>query len=179
MTANEMTDNEIIKEFEKEIKYVKENEKYDYFNPIVDIDLCEEVLNIMKLQNAIIEKSEKVEQFADKTIETANAEIERLNIELQSMRSAANSYKMHYEKAQTEIERLQKNIDGLNIFTKNHIKVIRLQAIKEFVEKFAKALSEFDMSSVGLPDYDRGYEDCMTAIEDTIDSLVKMTEEEE
>ena len=106
-------------------------------------------------------------------------EIERLNIELQSMRSAANSYKMHYEKAQIEIERLQKNIDGLNIFTKNHIKVIRLQAIKEFVEKFAKALSEFDMSSVGLPDYDRGYKDCMTAIEDTIDSLVKMTEEEE
>lgn len=31
-----------------------------------------------------------------------------------------------------EIERLQKNIDGLNIFTTNHMKVIRLQAIKEF-----------------------------------------------
>ena len=34
-----------------------------------------------------------------------------------------------------ENERLQKNIDGLNIFTKNHIKVIRLQVIKEFAEK--------------------------------------------
>lgn len=34
-----------------------------------------------------------------------------------------------------EIERLQKNIDGLNIFIKNHIKVIRLQAIKEFAER--------------------------------------------
>ena len=34
-----------------------------------------------------------------------------------------------------EIERLNKNIDGLNIFTKNHITVIRLQAIKEFAEK--------------------------------------------
>ena len=34
-----------------------------------------------------------------------------------------------------EIERLKKNIDGLNIFTKNHIKVIRLQAIKEFAER--------------------------------------------
>ena len=56
MTANEMTDNEIIKEFEKEIKYVKENEKYNYFNPIVDIDLCEDVLNIMKLQNEKIKK---------------------------------------------------------------------------------------------------------------------------
>ena len=29
-----------------------------------------------------------------------------------------------------EIERLQKNIDGLNIFTTNHIKIIRLQAMK-------------------------------------------------
>ena len=48
--------NEIIKEFEKEIKYVKENEKYDDFNPIVDIDLCENVLNIMKLQNEKIKK---------------------------------------------------------------------------------------------------------------------------
>ena len=34
-----------------------------------------------------------------------------------------------------EIERLQKNIDGLNIFTKNHITVIRSQAIKEFAER--------------------------------------------
>ena len=51
-----MTENEIIKEFEKEIKYVKENEKYDDFNPIVDIDLCENVLNIMKLQNEKIKK---------------------------------------------------------------------------------------------------------------------------
>lgn len=51
-----MTCNEIIKEFEKEIKCVKENEKYDDFNPIVDIDLCEDVLNIMKLQNEKIKK---------------------------------------------------------------------------------------------------------------------------
>ena len=35
-----------------------------------------------------------------------------------------------------EIERLKKNIDGLNIFTTNHMKVIRLQAIKEFAEEF-------------------------------------------
>ena len=34
-----------------------------------------------------------------------------------------------------ENERLKKNIDGLNIFTKNHITVIRLQAIKEFAER--------------------------------------------
>lgn len=40
-----------------------------------------------------------------------------------------------------EIERLKKNIDELNIFTTNHIKVIRLQAIKEFVEKLTNKIS--------------------------------------
>ena len=84
-------------------------------------------------------------------INLQKAEIERLNIELQSMRSAANSYKMHYE-------------------------TVKSETIKEFAERFAKALSEFDMSSVGLPEYDRGYKDCMTAIEDTIDNLVKEME---
>ena len=40
-----------------------------------------------------------------------------------------------------KFERLQKNIDGLNIFTKNHIKVIRLQAIKEFAERLKEIIS--------------------------------------
>ena len=35
-------------------------------------------------------------------INRQKAEIERLNIELQSMRSAANSYKMHYKTAKSE-----------------------------------------------------------------------------
>ena len=35
-------------------------------------------------------------------INRQKAEIERLNIEFQSMRSAANSYKMHYETAKSE-----------------------------------------------------------------------------
>lgn len=35
------------------------NEKYDDFNPIIDIDLCENVLNIMKLQNEKIKKLNK------------------------------------------------------------------------------------------------------------------------
>ena len=39
-----------------------------------------------------------------------------------------------------EIERLQKNIDGLNIFTKNHITVIRLQAIKEFADRLKEEI---------------------------------------
>ncbi|MBS7360326.1 MAG: hypothetical protein KIG53_06960 [Oscillospiraceae bacterium] len=39
------------------------------------------------------------------------------------------------KRLKAENERLQKNIDGLNIFTKNHTKVIRLQAIKEFAKE--------------------------------------------
>ena len=110
MAANEMTDNEIIKFIEHAINSAKGE---DGFKEIY---------------------WEKLEYILD-LINHQKAENERLNIELQSMRSAANSYKMHYEKAQIEIDRLQKNIDGLNIFTTNHMKVIRLQAIKEFAEK--------------------------------------------
>ena len=190
MTANEMTDNEIIKFIEDTINSAKGE---DGFKEIY-WEKLEYILNFINRQKAIIEKSEKVEQFADKTIETANAEIERLNIELQSMRSAANSYKMHYEKAQTEIEKLTLEIEEANEADRESaiqvlkeskenaklfceaINYIKSEAVKEFVKKFVKALSEFDMSSVGLPDYDRGYKDCMTAIEDTIDNIVnKMT----
>ena len=56
-----------------------------------------------------------------------------------------------------EIERLQKNIDGLNIFTTNHIKVIRLQAIKEFADRLKEKLQwdvEFDNRLVFESDID-------------------------
>ena len=139
-----MTCNEIIKEFKKEIKYVKENEKYDDFNPIVDIDLCENVLDIMKLQNEKIKK---------------------LNIKNKELSILINMQEKN-------IKEQQIIIDTLRILNKS----VASEAIKEFAKRFAKALSEFDMSSVGLPDYDRGYKDCMTAIEDTIDNIVnKMT----
>ena len=49
---------------------------------IVDINILKETLDLINRQKAIIEKSEKVEHFADKTIDTANAEIERLEKEL-------------------------------------------------------------------------------------------------
>lgn len=35
-----------------------------------------------------------------------------------------------------EIERLEQNINGIDIVSRNHIKVIRTQAIKEFAEEF-------------------------------------------
>ena len=130
-----MTDNEIRKALERTASWVCDECKFH--GEMCDGDKCEKVV----AENAL------------DLINRQKEEIDRLNIELQSMRSAANSYKTHYETAKSE-------------------------AIIEFAERFAKELSEFDMSSVGLPDYDRGYKDCMTAIEDTIDALVKeMTEE--
>lgn len=121
-----MTDNEIINEFEKEIKYVRENEKYDDFNPIVDIDLCEDILDLINRQKA-------------------------------------------------EIERLKKNIDGLNIFTINHIKVIRLQAMKECLAR-VKNYIKTHCNPYGKPDFDY---DTSIKILNFIDNLVKeMTEVE-
>ena len=40
-------------------------------------------------------------------INRKDAEIEKLNVELVGMRGACKSYKMHYENAQAEIERLR------------------------------------------------------------------------
>ena len=80
-------------------------------------------------------------------------ELENLKVELQSMRGAANSLKMHYEEAQAEIERLQKNIDGLNIFTTNHMKVIRVQAIKEFAKYIIDKSQNGIIQVSDIPDY--------------------------
>lgn len=80
-----------------------------------------------------------------------------------------------------EIERLKEYNETLltaNVDLWNEILVIKSEAIKEFAERGKKTLSEFDMSSVGIPDYDRGYSDCKTAIEDVINDLEEeMTEE--
>ena len=114
-----MTDNEIIKALEccscwESYKSCEDCPENTYDCGCAN-KLEKHSLDLINRQKAIIEKSEKVEHFADKAIETANAEIERLNIELQSMRSAANSYKMHYVTAKSEAikefaERLKENI---------------------------------------------------------------------
>lgn len=59
------------------------------------------------------------------------------------------------EEAKAEIERLKKNMDGLNIFTTNRI---RLQAIKEFAERLKEKLRwniEFNNKFVFESDIDK------------------------
>ena len=68
-------------------------------------------------------------------------DINRLTVELQAMRGAASSYKMHYEKAKAEIERLkEENI----IFSQKRANIFEIisaydrgktEAIKEFAER--------------------------------------------
>ena len=95
-----MTDNEIIKAMQCVIGNDVNCSECAYQKtlpfPSCTRMCAKNALDLINRQKAIIEKSEKVEHFADKAIETANAEIERLNIELQSMRNAANSYKMEF-----------------------------------------------------------------------------------
>ena len=110
-----MTDNEIIKTLEQAIDKYNKNEIF-----VDNIRLDKLSLDIIKRQQA--EYNNLLEQFRildcecerlEKADENQKAEIERLKIENQSLRSAANSYKLHYNEARTEavkelIERLTK-----------------------------------------------------------------------
>lgn len=81
-----MTDNEIIKALECLHKRILKSSFAKYVTET----------EIMGLVNAL------------DLINRQKAEIEKLNVELVGMRSACNSYKMHYDNAQTEIERLKR-----------------------------------------------------------------------
>ena len=107
-----MTDNEIIKFIEHAINSAKGE---DGFKEIY-WEKLEYILNFINRQKAIIEKSEKVEHFADKTIETANAEIERLEKELM--------------KCKLEKEMLYQTVEE-----------IKSEAIKEFAEKLENEIN--------------------------------------
>ena len=77
-----MTDNEIIKALECCAKNAWNcDDNCPFFKKCSKTLMAKSSLNIINRQKA---------------------EVERLNIELQSMRSAANSYKMHYETEKSE-----------------------------------------------------------------------------
>ena len=74
-----MTDNEIIKALESEVKSAEYVDSY-YCNG-VDLTLIKSAIDLINRQKA---------------------EIEELKIENKSLRSAANCYKLHYNEARTE-----------------------------------------------------------------------------
>ena len=114
----EYTDEETIKALECCTNYGKQEDCIgcpirSECNPNV---LEKYALDLIPRQKAIIEKSEKVEHFADKTIETANAEIERLEKELM--------------KCKLEKEMLYQTVEE-----------IKSEAIKEFAEKLENEIN--------------------------------------
>jgi hypothetical protein len=69
-------------------------------------------------------------------IKEKNAEIEKLNVDLVGMRGACESYKMHYDNAQAEIERLRKEtkmtIDSIRKLAVESIESAKSEAYREF-----------------------------------------------
>lgn len=112
------------------------------------------VFYLITRQQAMVEKSEKVEHFADKTIATLQAENERLKVENQSLRGDANSLKMHYEEAKAEIEELRKGfIANADYFASEYDKNIKSEAVKEFaglVKSNKRKLFNYIYSSKGF-----------------------------
>ena len=157
MTDKKLTDGEIIKACNNCLHYEAckgtyysakgdEDILYDFDGEMYANSGCEDFQDkdLINRQKAIIEKSEKVEHFADKAIETANAEIENLKVENQSLRSAANSLKMHYEEARTKIESL-KIFRGYAEKRESDYKTMRdkyLNAKSEAYKEFAERLKE-------------------------------------
>ena len=107
------TDEEIIKALECCANYEKQCIGCPIRSECNPNVLEKYALDLVTRQKAIIEKSEKVEHFADKTIETANAEIERLEKELM--------------KCKLEKEMLYQTVEE-----------IKSEAIKEFAEMLKK-----------------------------------------
>lgn len=173
----EMTDAEIIKALECCIHSASREDCEDlqcpacekqgcYFNNISAEDYPEcliegmsvALIDLINRQQAEIKQLETIERVATKTIEKQSAEIEKLNVELVGMRGACESYKMHYDNAQAEVERYEQLIpnkycvctrvgNGL-IYSESSedydkiIGEISSEAIKEFWKRFDKVLCE-------------------------------------
>lgn len=176
-----MTDNEIKKALEcclvePKTIFLRDNKTGE----ITTLNM-NDIFNLITRQQAIVEKFEKVEHFADKTIATLQAENERLEVENQSLRGAANSLKMNYKEAQAEIERLQNAYNQVawerDIFAEDmkeeikkdcsylmlDIKTIKSEAVKEFAERvkekiytahFGRGKNEFFVTTINPDDLD-------------------------
>ena len=145
-----LTDNEIIKALDccvKDDEGVRGtcNKNCPLFGRNVDctIFLRKYALDLINRQKAEIERlTNKLEQREEM--------MANLGVELTTMRGAANSYKMHYEKAQAEIEKLKTEKDNL---IKTY-KGCMTEAIKEFDKKFKEKSSSVVTSCQGKEIYE-------------------------
>lgn len=140
-----MTEIEIIKAVESCLQLTEECGVC----PLQENTHCHELLlaELKKLLNSykeIIKSHEKAEHFAEKTIEAQEKEIEKLNVELVGMRGACESYKIHYAKAQTKLEKLQSAWKEYTSKTKYCIEVLQTQ----LAQAKSEAYREFVMNAL-------------------------------
>lgn len=87
-------------------------------------------------------------------IKEKNAEVEKLNVELVGMRGACESYKIHYDNAQAEIERLQNDriviqlddeilLKDFKTEVKKEINTIKSEAYREFADKITEVFLRY------------------------------------
>ena len=145
-----MTDNEIIKALEWHLN----GENYCDDCPLFTLkntttycvdELLKSALALIKRQTAEIERlMNKLEQREEM--------MANLGVELTAMRSAANSYKMHYDKSQVEnkrlweernriYENLQETNSELEEYRKAYVKA-KSEAIKEFWKKIKRVIKK-------------------------------------
>ena len=121
-----MTDNEIIKALEWHLN----NENH--------CDDCP----LLTLKNTTTYCVDELLKSALALINRQKAEIENLNVELVGMRGACESYKIHYDNAQAEIERLKIEYDIMRFTTaKRWVKEAKIEAIKEFAERVKQEIN--------------------------------------
>lgn len=84
-----------------------------------------------------------IEKFPPTANVVPKSEYERLTIELEAMRTAANSYKMHYERLAKEIfEEIEATISSMKFNAKTKRKTVRVEELIEQMELLQKCILE-------------------------------------
>jgi chromosome segregation ATPase len=143
-----MTNEEIKKALECCIKPTSDCDNCSYYGYDDDLQCFDiskrDALDLINRQQAQLEYLqgerevllEDIKASSNQVIEQ-QTEIEKLNVELVGMRGACNSYKMHYDNAKAEIERLERHTEMYH--------ELRADAIKEVEAKIHEKLHEAEM----------------------------------
>lgn len=179
-----LTDNEIIKALEccRDCKckdcpcYNKKTDGCKELDEQDILDLINRKDKVIKLSAKetvdlkikVKEKQAEIERLTDKIDQQAEM-MANLGVELTAMRSAANSYKLQYEKAQVVVERLENSLaiakKELKRYTKPKQEVVN-EAIKAFAERLKE---EFKPD----PNYEKAVNFTIKLFRNFIDNLVK------
>ena len=135
--------NHIVRKAEEEINRQQEEIDKLTYNLWGVMHSVDKWLDGTELEQDELNRSVTMREKTLRIVEEKQAEIERLKIENQAFRSAANSYKLHYNEARTE-------------------------AIKEFAERLKKKIKT-ECNPYGKPTFDY---DTSLAIMRYIDNLV-------